>query len=550
MKYLVSFQIQDGDQFKIRSVLWGTPVDQEDADFYYHYLLGFQSYGVTVWNREVPESFTLSLLGANVGDVPIHFPAHDLETDAAGVTKYFTLVDRVCEMESLRSEYGIGISGSGSSSGSSGCNSSAHASSNARTEAADKAAFSAQTKYQSWVKEVMASFEEAMHTTPYNTEDHRDIAFAWMLTPVLKEIRETRGSRIVTNEDVGRHWGTKLGTDVFPDLVVSRRFSTVDWKFQHPASDALAKQAIHWYLEAQMLGTPAFSGVSQWILQADEDLAAVLGPFKHVGAQQLFSAGSAGGGTGTGSAAASAGTGSKDHPLSNILRRLEGEHILCSLTNEHILLLNQAQWEKYLRHVFRAYGISTLIIETNWGAVQDTIQTWIRGSLGICTEKPALCVGWQRWWDVLVDSQFDAFLLTLDAHDPIQSIHMTNKQKYDLGEAWIRMYVEKEMIQDEESRIPTAPFYENLRKWVLERISLPCLENPLKPVNIGPVMTILGHPVQRTKKGRMFLGLNYRNIQAVTVEPNVGPTVLSYFADTPRGDFTIVAGPELHLGSV
>lgn len=528
--YLVTFQIQEGEQCRLRSVLSLTPVSQTDAEFYYHILLGFQSFQIQVHNREVPDSFTLSLLGAKSADIPQHFPSHDLETDATGVAKYFTLMDRVCEMERMRAEYGIGATEIRSEP--------------AATES--RVPKKADTQYKSWVEEVMRVLETTAQAHPYNPLD-QDQSFAWMVTPVLKEVRETRGSRILTDEEVGRAWAPRLGTEVFPDLVVNRRFTTADWKFQHPSSDALAKQAIQWYLEAQMLGPPPFPGVSSWILQADEDLAAVLTPFKNVGPMGMF-----------GSTAASAAPSSKKdkvHPTTQVLQRLEGDHILSALTNETIVQLTAEMWERYLRHVFRAFGIGSAVVENCWGPVQDTIQIWVRGSMGIRGDRDALVPAWQIWWDVLVRAKptperFELFLSTLDLHDPILSLNISNARKYDIAAGWIKTYIETELIEDPKCRIPASSYHDSVRTWCMQYVNLPTMEATFKSSNVGPVTTALGYLCQRTKKGRAVLGLRPKHV-VVESSDDDSPNVLSYFSTVPKPDgLAVLAQQEIHLGTV
>jgi hypothetical protein len=534
--YLTTFQIQEGDQHRLRSVLSLAPVSQEDAVFYYHILLGFQSLNIQVHTREVPDSFTLSLLGAKSSDVPEHFPAHDLETDEGGVANYFTLMDRVCEMERMRVEYGIGA----------GTTVAAATPQTDSTPLTTTSKFSENpTQFKSLVEEVMRTLETTAQTHPYNSLD-QDQTFAWMLTPILKEVRETRGSRVITSEDVGKAWAHRLGTEVFPDIVVSRRFTTADWKFQHPSSDALARQAIYWYLEAQMLGEPAFPGVSPWILQADEELAAVLTPFKNVGPMSTF-----------GTVPMPSKTKKdKVHPTTAVLQRLEGDHILSALTNEKIVQLTADTWERYLRHVFRAFSIGTSVVENCWGPVQDTIQIWIRGNMGVRTDREALVAAWKSWWDVLVVPQptperFELFLCTLDLHDPILSINISNTRKYDIAAGWIKAFIETEMVADTSFRIPAAQYYDRVRSWCQQYVALPTMENTFKPVNVGPVTQSLGYLCQKTKKGRAILGLRPKHMETEPVSEEESPDVLSYFAAPQKTDgLSVLAKSEIHLGSV
>lgn len=531
-KYLVTFEIQEGERFTLRSVLTTNPVTEEDAIFYYHYLLGFQNFVVKIHNQLVPESFTVSLLGASISDIPLHFPAYDLETDHTGVQKYFTLLERVCEMENLRVEYGIGAISVGVSSGASSEN----------QESSQK------TKYKSWVEEVL----KAIHTSTMEAASihlsDQNRTFAWMVTPVLKEVRDIRGSRVITDETIGKEWASRLGTEVFPDLVISRRFSTIDWKFQHPSSDTLAKQAIHWYLEAQMLGTSARAGISPWILEADEELAAVLTPFKRLGLRQHFTH-------------VNPDKSNKDklNPITEVIQRLEGDHILSGLTHEGVMILTANIWERYIRHIFRAYSVATTIVDSCWGSVQETIQIWCRGSMGIRVDQPALVSIWQIWWEALVvpkptQERFDLFLSTLDLHDPIMNLNLSTTQKYAIGAGWIKVCVETEFEPDSTTRIPTSLIYTSIRDWCIKYVPTVLLDNSFKPQHIGPVLTTLGYLCHRTKKGRAIVGLRYKQ-QAVDPSEQasaaLAPSVLSYFSDVPKPDgLAIMAKDEIHLGSV
>ncbi len=294
-----------------------------------------------------------------------------------------------------------------------------------------------------------------------------------------------------------------------------------------------------------MLGTPVFSGVSPWILQADEELAAVLTPFKNVGPMSTF-----------GAAPAPKYKKDKIHPTTAVLQRLEGDHVLSALTNEGIVQLTSDMWERYLRHIFRAFSVGTSVVESCWGPVQDTIQIWIRGSMGVRTDKAALVAAWQTWWEVLVVAQptpqrFELFLSTLDLHDPILSLNISNARKYDIAAGWVKVYVETELEADTTCRIPAGKYYDNVRTWCQQYVNLPTMENAFRPTNVGPVTTALGYICQRTKKGRAILGLRPKLQPAEPVDEEDTPDVLSYFATPEKtGGLTLAAKDEIHLGRV
>jgi hypothetical protein len=529
MPFLATIEIEDGDVFLLRNVLTSERIQEAEVVYYYHTLLGFPTFRIKMQQREVPNTFTLSLLGSKGGEVPLHFPAHDYQTPEAGLAKYYQLIERVCAMAVAQEECGIQEPRKMDSEPTHTFHPSPQPS-----------------KYASWVEEVLASLRkhEEVEVLP-----EEDMTIAWIFTPVLQDIRDTRGSRIITDPVVGKQWSSQLGTDLYPDLVVRRRLSTVDWNFQHETSNVLARAAIEWYIQAQLVGPPT-DGISPWIQRADEELGAVFEPFKRLGPRQAFEYQS--------------GPQRKErvHPLMTLLRKLEGDHIVSvfSYPDEEAVIcqLSKPSWEKYLKHVFRMYGIGTETMESHWAPVNELVEMWIRGNHGVRMNQPALFTTWQHVWEVLLDhkpcpERFHLFLRTLDAHNPIVALGMGNTEKYELAAAWVKVYVETEMITDSTSKISATQFYANSREWCLKYTPLSVLDNAFKAPHIGPTMTTLGYPCQRTKRGRMLAGIRYRNPSPLAVqveEEEEVPSVLSYMKQTTGEGIQILTGTEIHLGNL
>lgn len=532
MPFLVTIQIEDGDTFLLRSVLTEESLKKEDVEYYYHSLLGFRTFRIHLQERKVPQTFTLSLIGAKGGEAPIHFPAHDYQTTEEGLTKYYQLIQRVCDMAQAQEECGL-----------------AQETKKAEKETQGSSQSGTASKYASWVEEVLSVLKQTeKDDAEVIPED--DATIAWIFTPVLQDIRDTRGSRIITCPDVGKSWSHRIGTDLYPDFVVRRRLSTIDWNFQHESSVVLARAAIEWYIQAQLVGPPE-AGISPWIQRADEDLVAVFGPFKRLGPRQAFEY-NVGGNQ----------RKERVHPLMTILRKLEGDHIVSvfSYPDEAAMIcqMTKPSWEQYLKHVFRMYGIGSDIIDSHWSPVNELIEMWIRGNHGVRMNQPALFTGWQHVWEVLLDNKpcqdrFLLFLRTLDAHNPIVSLTLGNTEKYDLASQWIKVYVEREMITDSIAKISATQFYTNVREWCLKFTPVMVLDNAFKAPHIGPTMTSLGYPCVRTKKGRMLSGIRYRNPTPLVVqveEEEETPSILSFMRQTAADGIQILTGTEIHLGSV
>jgi uncharacterized phage-associated protein len=559
-KYLVTIRLQDGSITRFRSVLASEAVELCDVEFYYHTLLGFGNWEASIRSLEVPESFTLSLIGGRGNEIPEHFPSYDHEiADEEGVARYYGLIDRVLEMENMRLECGL-----------------ATVDRPPATETTYTAAKPTRSRYMCWIQEMLEKFRSTGSVEMDTAEVVDDDTLAWIFTPVLNDIRESRGSRIVLDMEIGKRWGMRLGTELYPDLVLRRRITTVDWTFQHPSSAKLVRAAIEWYVEAQLMGEWSCEGVSPWIMNADDDLLAVLTPFKSVGPRQSF--------------AMHGGKPRKDniHPLMHVLRQHEGTLFVSQLSlgpeeQGRCMSISKELLVRFIRCIFKMNGIATDIIDTCWGPVEDIINLWIRSKYGICIDaRPPFAV-WEPMWDLLVrysptTESFVMFLNTLDVYEPITAITMSVSQKTDIARLWVRAFVDREMIRDSEERVSAILFYAAVREWCLKYTPESILDNQFKAFVIGPIMTAMGHPCHKTKKGRMIKGLRFRNpptpeaaaavcaaagaggpamagaAAAVGVVPGPGPSVLSYMMEgvVSSDDKVVVqsAADEIDLGNV
>jgi hypothetical protein len=192
--------------------------------------------------------------------------------------------------------------------------------------------------------------------------------------------------------------------------------------------------------------------------------------------------------------------------------------------------------------------------------------------MGVDPQKAPLFAQWEPTWNILLrdipfekgPERFTLFVDTLDAYDPITSHTMTNSAKYDLINKWIAVFVEREMVYDPKGREKATLLYSNIRDWVLQFVPLSVADNPLKPMNIGPVLTGMGYICHKLKQGRLILNIRYKlppqNVLATKREgvgaygppvPTDGPSVLSYImADAERDTFKVTATNEIFLGKM
>jgi hypothetical protein len=527
-----------GEQTWIRSVLLDTEPDpnvQQDLKFYYEVLLGLGEVKIECRHQQVPATFPLTLLGASA-EPPRTFPSFDKEVGfEEEQKKYLALIDRVAEMERMRAECGV-----------------AGMPVDTPRETADSFGWHPKQppKYQAWVREILAAIHtESAAWNEDTTAIPDDHTIAWILTPIVGDVRDTKGCRILTDPDLGKYWSSRVGTELYPDIAICRRLSTVRWRVNNRRSADLARVAIEWYIEAQVLEMGNTPGVSPWIQRADEDLASVLVPFQNLGPRQTFA---------RPDRPRMPEEEERKHPLTTILHSLEGTHVLSELTNTDVYPLKEAQWAKYLRHVFRMYGIGVDVIDAYWSGVEDVIRLWIRGGQGVDVGNKALFEKWEVVWEMIFRgrdatpnaTKFQQFLDTLDAHDPITVLGMRSGQKSEIAKIWMGMFVERELVPDPKSSLNSSVLYEAIRNYVLRFLPEPFADPLLKPANIGPYLAIIGYPVKRNKQGRVVPGLRYKNpidYMPNASQPKKDPvSILEVMQNEAKDDtFHIVTGQEV-----
>lgn len=563
--YLITVELSfDGNTY-IRNVLQQETATETDIQYYYHNLLGLRNYDVRIQVREVPSTFTLALLGAaSCTEIPKHFPSFDIEMDTVDArNRFYTFLERVCEMERMRAECGI-------PTGTVSCSKGSTPTLSGPPDVAGAASAST-SKYQSWVSSILRSIRlDTAAEWRDVEEDASPIAdshtIAWILTPVLDEIRSMRGCRIITDSDLGIYWAPRLGTELFPDVAICRRLSTIKWRVHNSRSAALARTAIEWYIESQHLECIDTCGISPWIPNADKELTSVLLPFQNLGPRESFC---------HNETDAETGAPRITHPVIAILHKLEEDgHVLSGLTHPGIYQPSPSVFEKYLRHIFKVNRIGSDLVDSAWGTVEDTVRLWVRGNMGVDPQSAPLFAQWEPTWNVLLrDISFDKgaerfalFVDTLDAYDPITSHTMTNSSRYELVNKWIAVFVDREMEYDSRGREKATLLYSNIREWVLQFVPMGVADNPLKPMNIGPVLTSMGYICHKLKQGRLILNIRYKqppaNVLATRRDgvgsygppiPTNGPSVLSYImadAEQDRNTFRVTVTNEIFLGKM
>lgn len=472
--YVTTIAVQEraGSPTWLKS-LCGRP-NPEDIEFYYKTLCGFKDAVVTITTEPVPADFTESLLA--LGDAePTEFPSFPLvaETEERKA-EYYNYVKQLCEMERSRSRMAVGRTGSTGTAGSIG------------SAVARGRSTGGQRK---WVAELLATLQPkgitVRETTPAPHGNTGHVA-AWLLTPTAARTRADRGSRLLTDAAVGLHWEQKLGTDLYPDFVVSRRLTTASWAFQHPSSSSLLSSVVAW-LEAQH--------PSGWIRDAEAVVDGLLRPFaataftafagtvppaaekeaeklceKDDGRDSKDSSSEA-----SDASEASEGSegseGKKKTPSIHVLlQRIEATMLHSKAEVPEVDPLSVPVFTRLVDYMARSFGIPKDTYADN-EAVAATLQRWTRSQMGFSLKTKPLLSSWQEVWDLTMGTRpspktkgkrekavtaarVSHLVETMDVWDVCEGALMTEDVKKGLWDHWLSVFCDYELGNNKGAKIP------------------------------------------------------------------------------------------------
>lgn len=521
-KQLLTIELHELDQYFIRSVIVNSDetVLDEDILFYYKTLLGFKDTHIQIKRRTIPTEFRLELIQGTANDVPQTFPAYDIQTTEEGCRKYYELIDRICELETMRKDCGIvkKVQTSNVDPNSENDVDEDTARSKSKNKDKDKDKDKTKSKFRKWVEDLLDAYKEASDEKIAEIIDEKT-TIAWVLTPILESARNTKGNRILLDSDVGNRWVHRLGTELYPDIVIGYRVTTVDWSLKHPDSNDLALKIVQWYFGAKSTGLSDYPGLSSWIQQAEEDLIQLFKPYRQLGMDRMFAAWT--------EPTGNTETAAKIHPLIHIIHKMEGEHVVCSHTSSNIFILKESQWNIYLRRIFRELGYGTDTIDIYWPAVNDTIRVWVNGDYGIHTDNGPFIEKWNTIWNKTIGAKnttemFELFLATITICDPLESLTISTTEKNNIASQWIQLYIQAELIKDSTCCINSTDLHIRSREWCLQFLPENVMDHTLKPTSLGPIFASYGYKCQRTLKGRMIAGVRFKCDKHVTLKGSRG----------------------------
>lgn len=497
-RHLLSLEIATPLRTWNRALITTYVPSEEDLQFYYTHLLDLSDATVTMRAQEVPSTFHDTLLSTGLR-VPTQFPVHDLETAPENIEKrrqYETFLQQLCDVEKSRAALQVF--------------------SHAEEGASDDAAKSGKTstnllKTRAWVQDLLRSLHAEEDTTESSelvpAEVDALVPLGWIVTPVVTDIRESKGSRIVLDPVIGSKWERLLGTDVFPDMVVSRRISTQTWAFQHATSDALVKATMDWYLASQ--DATVKGGMSGWIQEADREMTALFSTFKRIKVNEKLMRESL------------PKTGDKQSKVFTVVSTVEARCLASALEHEEIQALSLEQIQRFMKYVFRGFGIPK---DTVTEGVHQIYQRWVHGNLGFRPDASPLLDSWTELWNVIMRGRatrdhVDLFLKTMDCWDPLEAGLMTATQRKDIESEWVKIFIDNMLLPGEKKdRLPTIPLYKHVEEWCKKYLPVGLFASNFSPAAIGPVFTIRGFNKTKASGGRFMLGLKYKHPECAPLE--------------------------------
>ena len=495
-KSLLCIEIETPTTVWNRTLLGSLIPTEEDLQFYYSTLLGLEDARIMLKIYEVPNSFNEALLSV-IDRAPVRFPVYDLESDIVDVKKreqYTNFINQLCEMEKSREALQVFIRSSEEKEPTSTRTTISTAHLNATRAWVDELLHKLNDEYD---------YEESGETTEMIVASRVDdfVPAGWVFTPTNDTIRKAKGSRIVLNAEVGKKWERLLGTDVYPDMIVSRRISTLNWAFQHETSETLIRATLDWYLAAQ--DTKIVDGITDWIMEADKEMNALFATFRRIKVNERLIMESLPKVT------------EKQSKAFKLISSIESR-LLCSAINvPTIHPCTPETFRKYINYMLKGYEVEKEIYARN-EAIDQIVTRWVRSQMGFRPEVEPLLSNWCEMWKVVIrgnptEERVAFFVRTLDSWDPIECTSITTLQRQAMGAEWINIFIDNECIFDEKCKVRSTILHERARKWCYKFVSESVFPTIFSPMTIGPLFSHRGLLSVKEKDGRHTRGMRFRN---------------------------------------
>jgi hypothetical protein len=488
--------------------------EKDDLVFYYRTLLDLQVSNVEIQSYEIPESFNSTLINVN-DEVPRNFPYNDLETavdDKDKRQRYYNYIEQLCLMEKNRAELNVfkhdgdrrkkGASESGNKDKDS-------------SDLSDLYERKSRTvnRCREWVNELLRSLDSDYEEKPPAEEngltcilkEEEYTPIGWIFTPSMTHIRNSRGSRIVVNSEVGKKWESLLGTDLYPDMVVARRLSAETWAFQHETADALIRATIDWYLATQ--DTKLVDGISPWITAAEREISGLFTVFRRIKINERLMND------------AIPKINDKHGQIIKLMHQVESQ-LLTSVSEDPSVKPCPAEiFQRYMIILFRGFNIEKDYYNGNENLFSHT-QRWARNQMGFRTDVDPLLPAWVNLWSAATrekkqtsPERVSLFLRSLATWDPLESVNLTLDQKKNMVTDWVLCYIDNELVVDPDGRELSTVLQARCQDWCLKFLPRSIFGTNFSSMATTPVLSRLGFISVKKTRGRETMGIRFKNAE-------------------------------------
>jgi hypothetical protein len=493
-KYVALIEIAHEETVFNRALLTPIHVIASDLEFYYTRLLGLHGATVSVEYISVPAEFNESLL-TPLYTAPTEYPSHDLATERANVAhreKYKTYIRQLCEMENSRVSLHFFQRRAPPSSVS------------AQVSTEETYVNDYITNRRRWVDEILEALNAendcATDAIALRKVRKEYTPTAWIITPSIAAIRAQRGSRIVFDAAIGKHWENLLGSSLYPDLLVSRRLTTITWTFQDPTADAMLDTILKWYVASQ--GAAVKDGISDFILDADKEIASLINAVKKIKVAEKHM--------------------TIDPEIHNdacnavylLLAQVEAKMLSSATTDNAVAPLTYDTFMRFMTYVYQAENIPKDEYKENAG-IQQILTRWVRCNLGFRCDATPINGTWNTIWNLTMRGapsieRMNHFLATMDSWDPLLLNVYGRQERHAIAQEWMRIYVDTQLEHDPLTRIKSVILYEQIKTFCGQYLPMDIYAPTFSLSYIGQVLTRKGLSSAKLRHGRYTQNVRFK----------------------------------------
>jgi len=539
---VLTIEIRCAGHIWLRSLCTDFVPNLKELEFYYIRICGFLDATVSLNTQQVPHDFKEALLTV-CEEQPTIFPTVDLDTvDESRMTEYRTYITQLCDMERTRARLTVIRPGR-----------------EKEAPQVKEVGGAMLKRRRKWVTDLLAQLnaevEEEYDMVPV-TEDH-SVPYAWVFTPTVHEIRRDKGSRVILDLAVGKAWEQRLGSDLYPDFVVSRRVSSASWAFQHPSSIALVKAAVEWYLASQ--DAKLRDGVSDWIPRSEVDLALVFAPFKKMKLNERMLYESL--------------PTTPEGAVGTMIQQIETGMLESQAANSGVFPLSYKALERLVHYTARSFKIPPEAYK-GVSSVHQVLLRWVRSQMGVKPDSMPILTSWHETWSRCIRGCATAervglFLNTLDSWDTYESTLMSEQTKQGILEEWIKVYADHELVAEPHGKIQVGLLdgliKEYCNKYIPHTVFNKLYNRIMMRKIVGDVLLKYGFRTTTVGVGKSMIGVRLKHPpdavavglpEAVPLPPMPTPTEVAGSAAVkvkvtePKTQNTVPVSNVVHLGKV